>query len=207
MSNLGDITPGVVWSNIRNNTPGSPVAQHFNSRRATVFLNVRVRGVALSSGTNIQKKQREMKLIFQLGTVQPKGLNFILRAQAYALRSFLCPWQLRITMVSSDWGRVTHPKGLFFFFLIRKFDTFWFFLWNITISAWLNLLSLDTRRHCLLISLFFFFVCFLRKRNLPNYNFHEQRLICMLTLPPPAKSASHPESLKSDVAFWKRAGC
>ena len=115
MSNLGDITPGVVWSNLRNNTPGSPVAQHFNSRRATVFLNVRVRGVALCSGTNIQKKQREMKLIFQLGTVQPKGLNFILRAQAYALRSFLCLWQLRITMVSSDWGRVIHPKGLFFF--------------------------------------------------------------------------------------------
>ena len=100
MSNLGDITPRVVRSNIRNNTPGFPVAQHFNSRRATVFLSVRVRGVALCSGTNIQKKQREMKLIFQLGTVQPKGLNFILRTQAHALRSFLCLWQLRSTMVS-----------------------------------------------------------------------------------------------------------
>ena len=32
-------------------------------------------GVALCSGTNIQRKQREMRLTFQLGTVQPKGLN------------------------------------------------------------------------------------------------------------------------------------
>ena len=30
---------------------------------------------ALCSCTNIQKKQRETRLIFQLGTVQPKGLN------------------------------------------------------------------------------------------------------------------------------------
>ena len=31
--------------------------------------------VALCSGTNIQRKQREMRLIFQLGTIKPKGLN------------------------------------------------------------------------------------------------------------------------------------
>ena len=30
-------------------------------------------GVALCSGTNIKRKQREMRLTFQLGTVQPKG--------------------------------------------------------------------------------------------------------------------------------------
>ena len=32
-------------------------------------------GAALCSGTNIQRKQREMRLTFQLGTVHPKGLN------------------------------------------------------------------------------------------------------------------------------------
>ena len=37
--------------------------------------DVQVRGVALCSGTNIRRKQHEMRLIFQLGTVQPKGMN------------------------------------------------------------------------------------------------------------------------------------
>ena len=31
--------------------------------------------LALCSGTNIQRKQRDMRLIFQLGTIRPKGLN------------------------------------------------------------------------------------------------------------------------------------
>ena len=58
----------------RNNTPWFPVPQHFNSTRHSIS-DVQVRGVALCSGTNIQRKQREMRLIFQLGAVQPKGLN------------------------------------------------------------------------------------------------------------------------------------
>ena len=37
--------------------------------------DVQVRGVALCSGTNIRRKERETRLIFKLGTVQPKGLN------------------------------------------------------------------------------------------------------------------------------------
>ena len=59
---------------IRNKTPGFPVTQHFNSTGQSIS-DVQVRGVALCSGINIQRKQREMRLIFQLGTVQPKGLN------------------------------------------------------------------------------------------------------------------------------------
>ena len=58
----------------RNNTPGFAVAQHFNSTGHSIS-DVQVRGVALCSGTNIQRKQREMRLIFHPGTVQPKGLN------------------------------------------------------------------------------------------------------------------------------------
>ena len=61
---------------IHNNTPGFPVAQHFNSTGQSIS-DVQVRGVALCSGINIQRKQREMRLIFQLVTVQPKGLNII----------------------------------------------------------------------------------------------------------------------------------
>ena len=49
-------------------------SQHFNSTGHSIS-DVQVRGVTLCSGTNIQRKQREMRLIFQLGTVQPKGLN------------------------------------------------------------------------------------------------------------------------------------
>ena len=59
---------------ICNNTPGFPVAQHFNSTGHSIS-DVQVHGVALCCGTNIQRKQREMRLIFQLDTVQPKGLN------------------------------------------------------------------------------------------------------------------------------------
>ena len=58
----------------RNNTPWFPVPQHFNSTRHSIS-DVQVRGVALCSSTNIKRKQREMRLIFQLGAVQPKGLN------------------------------------------------------------------------------------------------------------------------------------
>ena len=58
----------------RNNTPWFPVPQHFNSTRRSIS-DVQVRGVALCSSTNIKRKQREMRLIFQLGAVQPKGLN------------------------------------------------------------------------------------------------------------------------------------
>ena len=59
---------------VRNNNPGCPVAQHFNSTGHS-FSDTQVRGLALCGGANIQRKQREMGMIFQLGTVQPKGLN------------------------------------------------------------------------------------------------------------------------------------
>ena len=58
---------------IRNNTPGFSVAQHFNSTDHSIS-DVQVRGVALCSGSNFQRKQR-VWLILQLGTVQLKGLN------------------------------------------------------------------------------------------------------------------------------------
>ena len=59
---------------ICDNSPGSPVAQHFNSTGHSIS-NVQVRGVALCGGSNIQRKQSEMRLIFQQGTIQSKGLN------------------------------------------------------------------------------------------------------------------------------------
>ena len=81
---------------ISNNTPGFPVAQHFNSTGHSIS-DVQVRGVALRSGTDIQRKQCEMRLIFQLGTVQPKGLNIRLRShpscmdyQNYTNPTYLC---------------------------------------------------------------------------------------------------------------------
>jgi len=50
------------------------VAQHFNSAGHGI-TDVPVRGMRLCRGPNILRKQLEMKLIFQLGTVQPDSLN------------------------------------------------------------------------------------------------------------------------------------
>ena len=58
---------------IRKNTPGFSVAQHFNSTDHSIS-DVQVRGVALCSGSNFQRKQH-VRLILQLGTIQLKGLN------------------------------------------------------------------------------------------------------------------------------------
>ena len=70
-----------LWSRIgehlrsvRSNTPGFPVAQHFNSACHSI-TDVQVRGMRLCRGSNILRKQLKMRLIFQLGTVQPDGLN------------------------------------------------------------------------------------------------------------------------------------
>ena len=59
---------------IRNDTPGFPVAQHFNSAGHSITDGL-VRGMRLCRGSNILRKQLEMRLIFQLGTVQPDNLN------------------------------------------------------------------------------------------------------------------------------------
>ena len=59
---------------IRNNTPRFPMAQHFNSAGHSI-TDVQVRVMRLCLGCNILRKQLEMRLIFQLGTVQPDGLN------------------------------------------------------------------------------------------------------------------------------------
>ena len=63
-----------ILRSVRKNTPGFPVAQHFNSVGHSV-TDVQVRGMSLCRGSNILRKQLEMRLIFQLRTVQPDGLN------------------------------------------------------------------------------------------------------------------------------------
>ena len=60
---------------VRNNTRGFPVAQHFNSAGHGSITYFQVRGMRWCRGSNILRKQLEMRLIFQLGTVQPDGLN------------------------------------------------------------------------------------------------------------------------------------
>ena len=58
----------------RINTPGFPAAQHFNSAGHSI-TDVQVRRMLLCPGSNILRKQLEMRLIFRLGTVQPDDLN------------------------------------------------------------------------------------------------------------------------------------
>ena len=57
-------TSGVVLANVcirmRKNTPELPVAQNFNYPP----------GMALCCGTDIQPKQRELRVFLQLGTIQ-----------------------------------------------------------------------------------------------------------------------------------------
>ena len=77
----------IYAQSIRNNTPGFHVA-HFNSAGHSI-THVQVRGMRLCRGTNILGKQLEMKLIFQLGTVQPDGLNVITKIGYFTERLFI----------------------------------------------------------------------------------------------------------------------
>ena len=65
---------GEHLGSVPNHTAGFPVAGHFNSAGHSI-TDVQVRGMRLCRGFNILCKQLEMRLIFQLGTVQPDGLN------------------------------------------------------------------------------------------------------------------------------------
>ena len=58
---------------INESAPGFPVAEHFRSNGHTA-TDAQVRGVKLCGG-NKQRKRQEMRLIFQLGTCQLRGLN------------------------------------------------------------------------------------------------------------------------------------
>ena len=59
---------------VRNNSPGFPVAEHFIS--ASDSLNdIMICGLKRCSGDNTRRKKQEMRLIFELGTLKPDGLN------------------------------------------------------------------------------------------------------------------------------------
>ena len=55
------------------NAPGFPVAEHFSSNGHTA-ADALSRGIRLCDG-NKQRKRYEMRLIFRLGTCQPRGLD------------------------------------------------------------------------------------------------------------------------------------
>ena len=60
------------WS-IEKNLPRFPVAEHFNTAGHSIDDTL-VRGMMLSVD-NAQRKGLELRLVFQLGTSQPRGLN------------------------------------------------------------------------------------------------------------------------------------
>ena len=61
---------------MRNNTPELPVAQHLNSTGHSISdFQVCGVGMALCSGTDIQPKQREMRVFCSKEPFKPKGLN------------------------------------------------------------------------------------------------------------------------------------
>ena len=58
---------------IRNRSHGFPVAEHFNSASHSLD-DIMVCGWKQCSGSNISRKQHEVKLIFKLGTLRHNGL-------------------------------------------------------------------------------------------------------------------------------------
>ena len=58
---------------IRNRSRGFPVAEHFNSASHSLD-DIMVCGLKQCAGSNISRKQHEMRLIFKLGTLRPNGL-------------------------------------------------------------------------------------------------------------------------------------
>ena len=74
---------------IRNNSPGFPVAQHFNSTGHSV-LDIRVRPVcSYATALTSSAEQRETRMIFQLRTVQPDGLTGLTSISALFKSNFL----------------------------------------------------------------------------------------------------------------------
>ena len=68
---------------------GFPIAEHFNSASHSLD-DIMVCGLKQCSGSNIGRKQHEMKLIFKLGTLRPDGLNIL---KLYLLVTvFLAPY-------------------------------------------------------------------------------------------------------------------
>ena len=59
---------------IRNRSRGFPVAEHFNSVSHSLD-GIMVCGLKQCAGSNISRKQHEMRLVFKLGTFRQNGLN------------------------------------------------------------------------------------------------------------------------------------
>ena len=59
---------------IRNHSPGFPVAEHFNSPSHSLD-DITVCGLKHCSGGNTSRRQQEMRLIFEVGSLRPSGLN------------------------------------------------------------------------------------------------------------------------------------
>ena len=59
---------------IRKRSTGFPVADHFNSD-AHSLEDIIVCGMKQCNGNNTRRKQQEMRLIFELGTLRPRRLN------------------------------------------------------------------------------------------------------------------------------------
>ena len=61
---------------IEKNLPGFPVAEHFSTTCHSIH-NALVRGIMMLCGENVQRKRLEMRLIYQLRTSHPRGLNSV----------------------------------------------------------------------------------------------------------------------------------
>ena len=59
---------------VGNNSPGFPVAEHFNSASHSLD-DIMICGLKHCSGDNSRQKNQEMRLIFELRTLKPNGLN------------------------------------------------------------------------------------------------------------------------------------
>ena len=60
---------------VKNNSVGFPVAHHFNPPSSCNLSHFSVCGALYATGNDRDRLVAEHRLIFQLGTLQPKGLN------------------------------------------------------------------------------------------------------------------------------------
>ena len=63
---------------IKNNSPGLPVAAHFNSSERSIF-NIKASVITICDNETYRKTKEEL-LIYKLGTLEPRGMYIRLQS-------------------------------------------------------------------------------------------------------------------------------
>ena len=114
------------------------MAQHFNSADHSI-TDVQMRSMRLRRGSNILRKQLEMRIIFQLGTVQPDGLDTRLKCVRATFYAYEFPFNVVTNILRSlrlffTLNKGYTPETSVLRTFARKFSNIEFFSENFTIK-------------------------------------------------------------------------